>query len=253
MKSETLIYGIELLVILDENENLSFRDLEKISKIKGEELRELLKYLKQKDFIIWKFPISIISLGSDGGFVGNDKRDDDKIKLAPKGMEVVLDKRDYFIGGEKVIEEKVKIKVIFDSNIYDLIADGFLDINSLLGKKEEFEFYITHIQIDEINKCSDEEKRARLFLFKSKLSPIVIPTESVICGISRYGEAKYGGGQIIKEIIKGNLKHTKDALVGETAIKNNFLLVTEDNQLKNKVNSFNGRAVSLEEFKESLK
>ncbi|MBU2053069.1 MAG: hypothetical protein KJ721_02385, partial [Nanoarchaeota archaeon] len=56
-----------------------------------------------------------------------------------------------------------------------------------------------------------------------------------------------------KEIIKGNLKHTKDALVGETAIKNNFLLVTEDNQLKNKVNSFNGRAVSLEEFKESLK
>ena len=247
MKSETLIYGIELLVTLDENENISFVNLEKISKIKGNGLRELLKYLKQKEFIIWKNPLSIGSLDSI------DFIDDDKIKLAHKGMEIVIGKRDYFTGGGKVVEKKNKTRIIFDSNIYDLIADGSLNINLLSGKKEDFEFYITHIQTDEINKCSDEDKRARLFLFTTKLSPIVIPTESFISNKSRLGEARLGDSKILEEIRKENLKHTEDALIGETAIKNNLLLVTEDVRLKNKVNSLNGKAINLEEFKESLR
>jgi len=248
MKSETLIYGMELLVILDENENISFQDLEKISKIKGEELRGLLKYLKQKEYISWKLPLFIGTIESGVNIINKDK-----IKLTSKGMEVVLDKRDYFIEGEKVIERKNKTKVIFDSNIYDLIANGNLNINLLSEKKEDFEFYITHIQTDEITKCSDEDKRARLVLFITKLSPIVIPTESFILDKSRLGEARLGDSRILEEIRKENLKHTEDALIGETAIKNNLILVTEDNQLKNKVKSLNGKAISLEDFKNWLR
>ena len=157
---------------------------------------------------------------------------------------------------ERLIEsnqKKIKQKIIFDSNIYDLIAGGSLNINDLSDKKEEFEFYITHIQTDEISKCPNEDKRARLFLFTTKVSPLMIPTESVICGVSRFGEAKFGDGKIIEEIRKENLKHTKDALIGEVAIKNNFLLVTEDVRLKNKVNSLNGKAINLNGFKEMLK
>ncbi|MBI2047109.1 hypothetical protein HYT26_03030 [Candidatus Pacearchaeota archaeon] len=243
MKSETLIYGEELLVILDETGEISFKQLEEKFEIKGDELRGLLKYLVKKEYISWKMPL----------FVNTDFISDDKIKLANKGMEVVLGKRDYFTEGEKVVKKKNKIGVIFDSNIYDLIADGTLNISLLSAKKDDFEFYITHIQIDEINKCSDEDKRARLFLFKSKVSPVVIPTESFILGTSRLGEAKLGDGKILEEIRKENLNHTEDALIGETAIKKNLLLVTEDSQLKNKVNSLNGKAISLREFKESLR
>ena len=90
-------------------------------------------------------------------------------------------------------------------------------------------------------------------MFTTKVSPLMIPTESVICGVSRFGEAKFGDGKIIEEIRKENLKHTKDALIGEVAIKNNFLLVTEDVRLKNKVNSLNGKAINLNGFKEMLK
>lgn len=171
------------------------------------------------------------------------------LSLTDKGEKVL---RDYLII-EGLNKRNKKIKVIFDSNIYDLIADGSLDINLLFVKKDDFEFYITHIQIDEINKCPDEDKRARLFLFKSKLSPIVIPTESFILGTSRLGEARLGDGEILEEIRKENLKHTEDALIGETAIKKNLLLVTEDNKLKNNVISLNGKALNLEEFKESLR
>ncbi len=251
MKSKILNYGEDLLVILDENENISFVNLEKISKIKGDELRELLKHLKTKDYIIWKKSISIGYIGSSESYIPPAL--DDKIKLTPRGMEVFLGKRDYFIGGEKVIEKKIKTKVIFDSNIYDLIANGNLNINLLIGKMEEFEFYITHVQIDEINKCPDEEKRAKLVLFMTKISPIVIPTESFVLDKSRLGEARLGDAKILEEIRKENLKHTEDALIGETAIRNYLILVTEDNQLKNKVNSLNGKAISLKEFKESLK
>ena len=246
MKSETLIYGMELLVILDDfGKEIEFPELEQKTRIKGDELKELLKYLDKKEYLKYKL----------GLFVNTSKISESNVKLLPKGMEVVLGQRDYFTEGSRTLqdEKKDKVKVIFDSNIYDLVADGTLNIDLLSEKKDDFELYITHIQIDEINKCPDEDKRARLFLFKSKLSPIVIPTESSIFGTSRFGEAKFGDGNILEKIKEGNLKNTEDALIGEVAIKKNFILVTEDSKLKNKVNSLNGKAVDLEEFKEILK
>ena len=243
MKSETLVYGVELLQMLDKiGKEISFPEFEEKSKIKGGELKELLRYLQGKGYLRYKL----------GLFVNDSKISESTINLLPKGMEVVLGKRDYFTEGEKVVEKKNKTRVIFDSNVYDLIANGNLDITLLSEKKEDFEFYITHIQTDEINKCSDEDKRARLFLFITKLSPIVIPTESFILDKSRLGEARLGDAKIFEEIRKENLKHTGDALIGEVAIKNKFILVTEDIQLKNKVISLNGKAISLEDFKESL-
>lgn len=243
MKSETLICGEKLLIILDKTGKISFKQLEEKFEIKGNELRGLLKYLVKKEYIFWKNPL----------FINGHWISDDEIKLSDKGMEVVLGRRVYFTERKKIVEKKDKIKLIFDSNIYDLIANGSLSINLISGKKEGFEFYITHVQTDEINKCSDEDKRARLFLFITKLSPIVIPTESFILDKSRLGEARLGDAKILEQIRKENLKHTGDALIGETAIKNNLILITEDIRLKNKVISLHGKAINLEEFKESLK
>lgn len=166
--------------------------------------------------------------------------------MSEKGSKVL---REYLLI-ESNKPKKRRQKIIFDSNIYDLVADGSLDINIFSDKKENFEFYITHIQIDEINKCPDEDKRARLFLFMTKVSPIVIPTESIILGTSRFGEAKFGDGKIIEEIRKENIRHTEDALIGEVAIKQNIILVSEDIRLCKKVNQLNGEALSLKKFEE---
>ena len=57
----------------------------------------------------------------------------------------------------------------------------------------------------------------------------------------------------LSEKLKGNVVKWNDALIGEVAIKNKFLLITEDNRLKNKVNSLNGKAMNLNEFKDMLK
>lgn len=167
--------------------------------------------------------------------------------ITQKGDEIL---RDYLIIESK--KNKTKTKIIFDSNVYDEIANGNLNINLLEKNNDKYEFYITHIQIDEINKCPNIEKRARLSLFKSKLAPIVIPTESFIPGTSRLGEARLGDGNILEKLRKGNLKNTNDALIGEVAIKNKITLVTNDKNLRQNVNFNKGNAIDLSEFKKSL-
>lgn len=156
--------------------------------------------------------------------------------------------REYLIINSSKIDEKLKI--ILDSNIFDDIISGNLKIDDSVKTKAEF--YITHLQVDEINKCPDEEKRAKLFLFMGKASPVIIPTSSFVLGRSRLGEARLGDGIIFEELKKGNIKHTEDALIGETAIKENLILVTQDKTLKNKVNSQGGKAIDLTEFKRLL-
>lgn len=97
MKSETILYGGEILKKLDGESETSFKKLEERSNIKGEELRELLKYLKNKEFISWRMPLFIGTFGAPIEII-----EEDNIKLAHKGMEVVLGKREYFNESEKI-------------------------------------------------------------------------------------------------------------------------------------------------------
>lgn len=145
-----------------------------------------------------------------------------------------------------------RIRVMFDNDILNKIVEGHLDLNKIKNSNK-FEFYATHIQTDQASKCPDKEKRAMLTLNLTKLSPIIIPTESGIFGISRLGEFKFSGKDSkIEDLRQGNNRHTPDALIGETAIKNGILLVTNDKILKSRVNANGGRAINLEEFRDLI-
>lgn len=151
-------------------------------------------------------------------------------------------------------QEKPKQRIIFDSNIFDKLIIGELSNNEIEDSKiNGFEYFITHVQTDEISKCSDEEKRKKLTLFFVVLKPTVVGTESFVIGTSRLGFAKLSDGQTFEKLRKGNLKYTNDALIGEVALKNDLVLVSEDKQLRNKVNSESGKAISFKEFKEMIK
>ena len=127
--------------------------------------------------------------------------------------------------GEKALREylliekgKDKIKVMFDNDILNKIAEGIISLDEIT-KSGKFEFYATHIQIDQASKCPNENKRQIIILNLTKLSPIIIPTESGVFGVSRWGEFKFSDGNMMESLRKGNIKHTEDALIGETAIK----------------------------------
>ena len=168
----------------------------------------------------------------------------------------ITDKGDKVLREYLLIESSAKkdnIGVMFDTQIYDKMIEGDLDINLLKKNKYRYEFYITHIQVEELSNCSDKEKRAKLSLFKTEISPKIVPTESMVLGVSRFGECKFGNADILENLRRGNTRDTNDALIGETAIKKELILVTEDKKLRQKVNSNKGHAISLDEFKLCLK
>lgn len=163
----------------------------------------------------------------------------------------------------------MKRKFMLDTNIFDAIVEEKTDINNLPAN---YEFYVTHIQkdeIDAIDKPEKQDKKKKLSSFFKELKQETIPTESFILGtsklgnaklsrvptesavygVSKYGEAKYTSkDSLIKKIRKGNLKHTEDALIGETAIKNNLTLVTNDPQFLKKVISLGGKAITFKQL-----
>ena len=48
------------------------------------------------------------------------------------------------------------MKLILDSNIFDELVNGNLDLNFI--KESGYEIFITHIQVDEINNCQTKKK-----------------------------------------------------------------------------------------------
>lgn len=133
------------------------------------------------------------------------------------------------------------MQLMFDSNIFDDLISGNIEIEFT----DDVSIYVTHIQIDEINNCSDSDKRARLFLIMVKIKAQVVSTESSILGVSRLGSARLSGDNMLESLRKGNIKRTNDALIGETAIKNKLTLVTNDIELKRNVENLGGLTISL--------
>lgn len=152
-------------------------------------------------------------------------------------------------------KKEVIEKYIFDTNIFDDIVSEKLKVSDIVKYKKfkKVKIYVTHIQIDEINKCNDEDKRARLSMFMVKIRPILISTSSCAYDVSRYDESKFGDGIIFNKIKRGNIKHVEDALIGETAIKEGIILVTNDKRLKKTIMELGGNALFFDEFKERLK
>lgn len=106
MKSETLTYGIELLTVLDKiGEEIFFPEFEAKSNIKGEELKELLRYLQKKEYLRYTL----------GLFVNETKLGESTVKLLPKGMEVILGKRDYFSDSDNPLQKIQNQSVIHGS------------------------------------------------------------------------------------------------------------------------------------------
>ncbi len=119
-------------------------------------------------------------------------------------------------------------KFMFDSNIYDKLPEIIEKINS---SKNEYEFYITTIQIEELSKIPDSKQsiRERNLLMLAMLRPKLVPLNTAIYDKCRYDLVKYDEGQAYEKILKKTGSNINDALIADTAIANSCTLVTDDN------------------------
>ncbi|MFH1459992.1 MAG: hypothetical protein ABIG64_06435 [Candidatus Omnitrophota bacterium] len=138
-------------------------------------------------------------------------------------------------------------KYIVDTSIINRLVDGHLSIADLPQKAE---FFSTHIQIDEINKTPDGERRAQLFLTFAKQNSNIVPTKTTVCGVSRLDNCCLGEGKIYKKIKnildsknKNKNNNIQDALIAEIAIVDKMILLTSDWDLKEAVETLNGTVI----------
>jgi predicted nucleic acid-binding protein len=127
------------------------------------------------------------------------------------------------------------MKYVVDTNIINRLIDGAIQPEDL---PSDGEFIATHVQIDELNKTQDQERRARLFIKFATLKTEVAPTESLVVGLSRVGHCKLSDGSLYTSLRtaldKRNSRKTNnahDALIAEVAAKNGYVLVTTDSDL----------------------
>jgi len=167
---------------------------------------------------------------------------------------------------------------MFDTNIFNRILDEGINMSYL----PKAQYYITHLQYDEVEKTGDETRRRDLLgilqtvsnkkyptksgvfdvsrfdeaFFSEREESAIKPTTSAVYGISKYGLAKYGSGSLYETILdklnevkpKEKENNIKDALIAETSIKNGFFLVTNDDALHKIVRNLGCKVLNWEEF-----
>ena len=143
-------------------------------------------------------------------------------------------------------------KYMVDTNIINRILDNDLDL--IFFKRPEKILFATHIQRDEITNTPDAIRRDELLSIFQEVADS-IPTETAFWGKSNWGESKWATDDLVEKNLeelnkkKRKRSNPEDALIADTAIKNSYILVTEDKDLYDVViEVFNGSAQKLDEF-----
>src|SRR3989344_7403081 len=92
--------------------------------------------------------------------------------------------------------------VIFDTVIFNRILDEGINLSTIIEMKERgtHEFYITHIQEDQLRNTPDEKRRKQLIQVFRNIPSTFLATESSVIGISRFGMAKLSDGKLYSEL-----------------------------------------------------
>jgi predicted nucleic acid-binding protein len=121
---------------------------------------------------------------------------------------------------------------VVDTSLINKLVDGTVRAEEL---PNDGSFVASHIQMDELSRTSNAQRKAKLLEKFSEIIDEVLPTESFVLGISRLGEGRLGDGASY-QAIKGDLdsrnkrkkNNSEDALIAEVAMKNGYTLLTAD-------------------------
>jgi predicted nucleic acid-binding protein len=117
-------------------------------------------------------------------------------------------------------------------------------------------FYISHVQNDELERMKDKfsDKYAKSHQFLLSIKVLNIPTSVFVLGVSRLNSAKLGDGvfyqQVLNYMMNKNSKkdHYNDAVIADTADRNDLILITDDKLLYEATKNYHGRVMTLGEF-----
>lgn len=119
---------------------------------------------------------------------------------------------------------------MIDTCIFNHLLDGFYSVDDLpMG-----EYFITHIQHDELQATKNADRRNELLRTLHVVSPNSEPTSVFVPGVSRLNQACLGNGKYYSQILskldfrKNKKSNCNDAIIGDTAINLSYTLITGD-------------------------
>lgn len=140
-----------------------------------------------------------------------------------------------------------KKKILFDNNAIDTVLKNSDLYKSLIHK---YEFYVCTTVIEELANISDneKEKRIKLFISFAKMEMKFISDSVFILDHSRLDCACLGNGVVYNQVLNKNKSNIKDAIIADTAVTRDCILLTEDKKLYKKMKSLNYKVITLEEL-----
>ena len=148
---------------------------------------------------------------------------------------------------------------MFDTNAFNRLLDPGIDISIFKGRVDIF---ATHIQLRELHATTDTQRRQALESSFHEITTQTLPTESMVLPI-KLGSAKFGDGTyelILAKLngkansFRGRKRNNKlrsnpaDAQIGEVALKNGHVLVTDDPELFSVVKDCGGTVLRFDDF-----
>jgi hypothetical protein len=124
--------------------------------------------------------------------------------------------------------------------IYDKLAEHEECRKLLIRRCEQglVELFVTHIQVDQLEKTPDPEKRELLLATAQAVRSTRIRTDGAVWDGSKWGESLWGGGTgdiKIDNIAGGKPKQYADGLLVATAAAKADIFVTEETRLPRKI------------------
>ncbi len=143
------------------------------------------------------------------------------------------------------------MKYMLDTNIFNVYLDGKFDLKDF---PKDAEFIATAIQIQELKNTKNPYRREELIRQFNEIGVTRTPTASAVWNVTAWGEGCFGEGRLYQNILKALDEQNKsrsnnyaDALIAETAITIEAILVTTDVDLA-KIVPKSGGIVDLRKY-----
>lgn len=142
-------------------------------------------------------------------------------------------------------------KFMFDTNAFSSLLTSKTSWKQFfILHKNDFEFLITSIQVEELASIKDENKENRIqhLLCLCEMNAKLVPVIASL-GHWRLGSAVLGGtDNVYTALLNKNRSNVSDALIGDAAYREKCILVTDDKRFIRKLDEVHVPTVTFGQF-----
>jgi predicted nucleic acid-binding protein len=143
--------------------------------------------------------------------------------------------------------------MMLDTNAFNRALDSGIKPASLAASNKLF---VTHVQQNELQATRNSARLRQLLDVFTAVPQETVPTAAAVWDVSEWDGAEWGdaGGSYpamltrLNQLNGSKPNNAQDILIGVTALKRGYVLVTEDGDLTTLMREFGGHTIRYEDF-----